>query len=199
MRRVAQTGYKAGKTVGGVTSAATARAGSDARTRGRKAPVFVAGAVGAAGAYFFDPDTGNRRRAVARDRVTAFFRQRGRDASRFARTGAQQAKGRAEGAVAEATPSPPKDLNDPALENKVQSEIFRAADAPKGEVNVNVENGVVYLRGQVDSAEQIEKLVDATHAVEGVRGVENLLHTPGESPPTKHDGTSSPSRAKAKT
>jgi len=36
---------------------------------------------------------------------------------------------------------------------------------------------VVYLRGQLDSAEQIEALVHATGAVEGVKGVKNLLHT----------------------
>ena len=36
------------------------------------------------------------------------------------------------------------------LARKVESEIFRAADAPKGAVSVNAENGVVFLRGEVD-------------------------------------------------
>jgi hypothetical protein len=158
----------------------------------------VAGAVGAAGAYFFDPDSGKRRRAVARDRVAGFFRRRGREASRFAGQTAQQAKDRARGAAAEATPSPPKDLNDPELENKVQTEIFRPADVPKGDINVNVENGVVYLRGQVKTLDQIRELGEAAAAVDGVQGVENLLHTPGSEPQTKRDGATSRFRAKAK-
>ena len=34
-------------------------------------------AMGAALAYFFDPETGNRRRSMTRDRVLAFFRRTG--------------------------------------------------------------------------------------------------------------------------
>ena len=48
---------------------------------------------------------------------------------------------------------------------------------PKGQVSVNADNAVIYLRGQLESDEQIEKLMRATHAIEGVNGVENLLHT----------------------
>ena len=37
-------------------------------------------ATGAALVYFFDPETGNRRRSTIRDRVLAFFRRTGRTA-----------------------------------------------------------------------------------------------------------------------
>jgi osmotically-inducible protein OsmY len=60
----------------------------------------------------------------------------------------------------------------------VKSEIFQPADARKGSVNINVEGGVVYLRGEVKRPEEIRKLVEEAGAVHGVRGVENLLHTP---------------------
>ena len=70
-------------------------------------------------------------------------------------------------------------LNDPTLARKVESEIFRSAEAPKATVDVNAENGVVYLRGEVADEGAIEALVSATRAVEGVQGVECLLHTPG--------------------
>jgi osmotically-inducible protein OsmY len=194
-RAIAESSFKAGRAVGAGTTVAaeTARRfASDAagRTRSRKAPVMLAGAAGAAGAYFFDPDSGNRRRAIARDKVGSFFRQGGRRAGRTARQTAQRAAGTARGAVAEATPSPrdPGELNDPALQNKVQSEIFRDADAPKGAVNVNVEDGVVYLRGELATGDDIEELVEAAARVEGVRGVENLLHLPGEEAPSKGNG-----------
>jgi hypothetical protein len=66
------------------------------------------------------------------------------------------------------------DLNDPALARKVESEIFRPADAPKGDVAVNVEYGVVFLRGTVPE-EKISELESAARSVDGVRDVENLL------------------------
>jgi osmotically-inducible protein OsmY len=75
------------------------------------------------------------------------------------------------------------DLNDPALARKVESEIFRPADAPKGDVNVDVVGAVVFLRGQVDDEQRIKSLGKAAGKVDGVRGVENLLHTPGTSAP----------------
>jgi osmotically-inducible protein OsmY len=50
---------------------------------------------------------------------------------------------------------------------------------PKGSINVNAENGVVYLRGEVNEPGQVEKLAEAARSVDGVREVKNLLHTPG--------------------
>jgi osmotically-inducible protein OsmY len=70
-------------------------------------------------------------------------------------------------------------LNDPTLARKVESEIFRPAEAPKGRVDVNAENGVVYLRGEVADEDAIEALVDAARDIDGVERVESLLHTPG--------------------
>jgi osmotically-inducible protein OsmY len=45
-------------------------------------------------------------------------------------------------------------------------------------VNVNAEGGVVDRRGRLDSEREIEALVRAAGAVEGVNRVENKLHTP---------------------
>jgi osmotically-inducible protein OsmY len=45
-------------------------------------------------------------------------------------------------------------------------------------VSISVEDRVVYLRGEVKRPEQIRKLVKEAGAVDGVRSVENLLHTP---------------------
>jgi len=57
---------------------------------------------------------------------------------------------------------------------------------PKGQINVNAENGVVVLRGQVEESELIRDLEAKTRKVQGVREVENLLHTPGTPVPTQN-------------
>jgi len=75
-------------------------------------------------------------------------------------------------------------LDDVTLARKVETEIFRDENVPKGAVVVNSEFGVVYLRGQVDSDEQIDALGTAARGVEGVKDVKNLLHTPGSPAPT---------------
>ena len=72
------------------------------------------------------------------------------------------------------------------LADRVKSEIFRDADARTESVNVNVEASIVYLRGEAD-AEQAEKLVAAAHQIDGVRGVENMVHGPGEPAPHKRE------------
>jgi osmotically-inducible protein OsmY len=65
----------------------------------------------------------------------------------------------------------------------VETVIFRDADSPKGSVNVNVQNGVVQLRGEIERPELIDELVEKTRKVQGVEAVENLLHVPGTPAP----------------
>ena len=48
--------------------------------------------------------------------------------------------------------------DDVTLARKVETEIFRDADVPKGQINVNAENGVVVLRGEVEEPELIRDL-----------------------------------------
>jgi osmotically-inducible protein OsmY len=77
----------------------------------------------------------------------------------------------------------PRSYDDTTLARKVETEIFRDGDAPKGSVLVNVAEGTVSLRGEVESPDMIEALVDKARSVHGVRGVENLLHLPGTPAP----------------
>jgi osmotically-inducible protein OsmY len=149
---------------------------------------LLAGAAGAAGAWFFDPQNGARRRNVTQDRIAAFFRRRKREAERQARYAEGVAHGiqhKAAAMTGQANGHSPEELNDETLAEKVKSEIFRSADSPKGKVSVNVENGVVFLRGELKRPEDIEEIVKATQAVDGVTQVESLLHTPGTPAPTK--------------
>ena len=137
-------------------------------------------AAGAALAYFFDPQSGKRRRHVTVDRIGGFFRRRGRDLGRAGRAVTSEAHGLAKKAThlrEEQKPQP----NDATLTNKVESEIFRDPDVPKGQVSVNSERGVVYLRGEVESPDLISQLEQAARKVQGVQDVENLLHVAPQS------------------
>ena len=141
-------------------------------------------ALGAALVYFFDPQNGRRRRAQAKDRIPAFFRGKARHAERLGRTAQSQAYGvtqKVKHRKEEDKPQP----DDATLAHKVETEIFRNAEVPKGQINVNAENGVVVLRGEVEQSELIRDLEQKTRKVQGVREVENLLHTPGTPAPTK--------------
>jgi osmotically-inducible protein OsmY len=157
---------------------AAARAMARGRTNAdaaSKRAVGVAGAAGLAAGYFLDPDSGKRRRHVARDRVLALMRRGAERARREATYVEHTVEGKMEAAASrEEKPA----ANDQALAERVKSQIFQPADAPKGSVNVNVEHGIVYLRGAVERPDEIRKLVDEAGAVDGVAGVENLLHTP---------------------
>lgn len=68
--------------------------------------------------------------------------------------------------------------DDQTLVDRVESEIFRDRKEVKGKVNINAEEGLVVLRGELDSQELIDDLVKAVREVDGVRNVESLLHTP---------------------
>ncbi len=131
-------------------------------------------ALGAALAYFLDPENGRRRRKVTADRLAALTRRQGRRLVRATLSEAHAVKQKATHLREEQKPQP----DDVTLARKVESEIFREADVPKGQINVNAENGKIVLRGEVESSELIDDLVAKARKVQGVQEVESLLHTP---------------------
>jgi hypothetical protein len=145
---------------------------------------FAAGAgFGAAAAYFLDQQSGNRRRKLAADKAGRFTREGAGTVTGAAQAAGAQAKGVAAKAQHKATGGDSAPGDDNTLKNKVETEIFRDADAPKGSVDVTVVNGIVELRGQVGDASQSEALELKARMVSGVKDVRNLLHLPGETPP----------------
>jgi BON domain len=146
--------------------------------------VALGGALGALLAYFFDPENGTRRRHVAFDRTAGLFRSGGRRAARAGRGVAAEAYGVSQ--KVQHLQEKPKDYDDATLADKIRSQVFRNPDVPKGKLNVNVQNGVVQLRGEVPRRELIDDLVEQTRKVQGVRDVENLLHLPGTEAPMHH-------------
>jgi osmotically-inducible protein OsmY len=140
--------------------------------------ILFGAAIGAAAAWFLDPDNGTRRRHVVGAKSAKYARQCKEQAAGKASLAGSTIKGKASAAAPGTSREPAGErLNDPALQAKVESEIFREPDAPKGKVSVNVEDGIVFLRGELDDQAKIEDLREAAARVDGVRGVENLLHT----------------------
>lgn len=149
----------------------------------RRWPVLAAVGVGAAVTFFFDPVSGKRRRAVTRDWVMARFRGVGSRAERMGRGIGARAGGFRERIRHRDTERLPE--NDATLAHKVESEVFQGLDIPAGKINVNAENGVVFLRGTVMRPSQIIEIERRVWDVKGVRGVENLLHPEGTPAPAR--------------
>ena len=147
------------------------------RTR-NQVPFFISAAMGGAAlAYFLDQQNGRRRRHQSRDRLISLVRQRTKRGRKLVRHASSDAAGQARRAAHAIRPSAEVDLDDATLVDKVESIVFRKHDLPKGQININAENGVVFLRGQVDRPELVEALEARVRKVRGVKGVENLLHT----------------------
>jgi hypothetical protein len=183
-RRPQVGGARRGRRAGGrfaptLTGRGRGRARAIGGPAATMAALIVAGGVGALAEYFFDRQQGARRRHMVRDRNRAVLRRRLRDAVRRAK----YLEGVAEGVAYQAAHAVPgvgghkEPPDDVTLAQKVESIAFRKAGVPKGQVSVNADKAVIYLRGQLQSDAQIEELVRATRAIEGVHGVTNLLHT----------------------
>jgi osmotically-inducible protein OsmY len=138
-------------------------------------------ALGAALVYFFDPENGKRRRKVTMDRIAGLARRHGRRLGRGVASEAYGLKQKATHRQDEPKPQP----DDVTLARKVETEIFRGPEVPKGKINVNAEDGIVVLRGEAETPEMIEDLARKAREVQGVRDVENLLHVPGALPPAR--------------
>lgn len=155
-------------------------AGEQPRKR-RTGRILIATAAGAAAAYFLDPQSGKRRRSVARDWLAARFRKAGRTVGRTGRGMGARGFG-AWQSFRHREESQPE--NDATLAHKVESEVFAGLEVPSGHINVNAEQGVVVLRGMVERPEQIVEIERRVREVHGVRGVENLIHVNGSPTPT---------------
>jgi hypothetical protein len=81
----------------------------------------------------------------------------------------------------------PKDLDDVTIARKVETVIFRSAGRDKGKIDVNVVDGVVWLRGEARHPEDINAIEAEARAVPEVVDVQNLLHLPKTPAPDRTD------------
>jgi hypothetical protein len=72
----------------------------------------------------------------------------------------------------------PKPLDDATITDKVETILFSDDAVDKGKIDVNTADGVVWLRGEAKTPEQIKALEAKALEIPEVKQVENLLHLP---------------------
>jgi hypothetical protein len=137
--------------------------GDSMKTIARIAAAFAAGA---ALMYYFDPQGGRRRRALARDRGVAA----GHDAQRLVRSKTRRAADRTRGALARARAALSNaPVSDDQLRDRIRARLGHLVEHP-GQLNVDVQNGFVVLRGhaEIDEIEELSTTLPTTPCMVGV-------------------------------
>jgi len=159
-----------------------ARRGTAAKMRRRplrSATLLGAGALlGLLAGWLLDPRRRGEHRARV-DRRAHGVRRRAQRAGGRAAAAARRTRGAAMEATAPARHAVREAPDDRTLTDRVRSRVFRPDDAPKGDVVIDATEGVVHLRGTIGSERERDELVDEVAGVDGVRGVESLLHVRG--------------------
>ena len=132
---------------------------------------WVAGlGIGAAAMYLLDPQMGERRRALARDRMTE-TRKKVRNAAGIT---ARDLSNRSAGIIAEACSGFSEgEVSDEILAGRVRSKLGFLVRHPSA-ITAEVSNGRVILSGPVLS-DEVRQLVKGIRAVRGVTDVEDRL------------------------
>jgi osmotically-inducible protein OsmY len=126
--------------------------------------------AGAGTAYFFDPQTGKKRRHEARDRSLRALR-------RFGRLSVKKAKlagGHAQGVAAVARRTVSEDdvsVDDETVAQRIRSDALRDVGLSTKDVDVSVEDGLARLRGSVASVDLADRLVARVRKIAGVNDV----------------------------
>jgi BON domain-containing protein len=145
--------------------------------------IAVAFAAGAAAMYYFDPIAGRRRRALVRDQGVAARH----DLEDLADAKVKRATDRVRGTMAEARGRMSDEpISDERLHARIRAELGRLVDKASA-VKVEVHDGNVALSGRV-SAEEIDALVEAVEAMQGVESVANRLVVGSQAPQEPQGG-----------
>jgi BON domain len=75
--------------------------------------------------------------------------------------------------------------DDNTLRDRIESEIFRDDKTSRENININVVEGVVEIRGEQPSQADIDGLVKKIRAISNVKHVHSYLHLPGTPAPNK--------------
>jgi BON domain len=143
--------------------------------------LLAAASAAAALMYVLDPDRGAARRARLAEGTLSTVRHGGRRALRIAHHLTAEAGGLLQRLV---HLHPYRAVDERTFLDHVETELLGHPDVPKGRINVDVEKGVVVLRGQLDS-DQIALVERRTRAISGVRGFTSFLHVAGTPAPNK--------------
>lgn len=126
--------------------------------------------LGAGLMYFWDPERGNRRRALVRDQVVSMRH----DADRSLATAMEDMRNRTRGILAETMATVSNEgAPDWLLVERAKAEIGRHV-RHAGAVEIDVDGGRLILRGPA-LKDEVEDIVRAATRVRGVKGVENQM------------------------
>jgi uncharacterized membrane protein len=126
--------------------------------------------LGAGLMYFMDPQHGNRRRAMVRDRANRFVNSIDESIDKAV----EDTRNRTRGVLSEMTARlSDQGAPDWILEERVRSNLGRLA-MHTGALDIRVDGGRIYLTGPVLRGEE-EAIVKAALRTRGVQGVENQL------------------------
>jgi gas vesicle protein len=132
----------------------------------------IGATVGAAGAYLFDPERGRTRRAKLADQSTAVLRT----ARDKVMAKARYQQGVARGVAHKVTEAfqEPVEVDDETLLQKIRSEAVGRWDGPKRDLEIDVRDGTVIVRGPADR-DQAGELIRLVESVDGVRVVSDEM------------------------
>ena len=131
--------------------------------------------LGAGVMFLFDPQTGNRRRALLRDKLRRYSRKAGDRASAWSEMAADHAQG-----LAAETRARFRDeaVDDRTLIERVRAELGRVLTHVSA-IAVEAQDGRVTLRGDILEHEA-EAALAAARSTRGVRSVEDALERHAE-------------------
>jgi uncharacterized membrane protein len=137
---------------------------------GKLSSLLWGAAIGAGLMYFYDPQNGNRRKAMIRDQVTR-LQNRGDEALDVA---VSDLRNRVKGLMAEGMAMVSEgNVPDSVLEGRIHSRLGYFTRHP-GAIQVSVENGKARLKGDV-LANEVDSVVRGLEHVRGIGSVENNL------------------------
>jgi len=137
--------------------------------------LMIGGAVGAALTYFLDPERGSQRRARLLGDLGSAIAHGRQELNRRAR----QLQSGAGVAAAELQAAGPED--DLTVLSRVESVLHAIPDFPRSSVEIEVVDGGLVLRGDVESAELAHEIVETAGHIRSVASVENRLRVSTES------------------
>jgi osmotically-inducible protein OsmY len=157
---------------------------------------LFASLVGGLLAYYLDPKAGAQRRSSIMGMMGGGGSGIGQTLGSVSNTvgsavgsAPQNVASRITNVTKESVPHQPDNPNpdDLTLRDRVETEIFRDEETSRENINVNVVNGIVTLRGELPKQSDIDDLIARVKQIANVKGVESFLHLPGTSAPNKID------------
>ncbi len=137
--------------------------------------IFVGVGIGAGLMYALDPQQGNRRRALARDKLSKAVHKTGHAMGATSRDVANRASGLAASLHARFFED---NAPDDVVEARVRARLGRVASHPHA-VSVSAREGQIVLRGPVPATE-VSTIAKAVSSVRGVEHVDNRLEPQGQ-------------------